>query len=284
VRHVETPDGLDAALAGARAAGQRIALVPTMGFLHEGHLSLVDRARASADAVVVSVFVNPLQFGPSEDLARYPRDLERDASLLAARGVAVLFAPGEAVMYPDGPPAVQVAAHGLEDRLCGAFRPGHFRGVLTVVAKLFHLVRPQIGVFGQKDFQQLVLIRRMVKDLDFPVRIVSGPIVRDADGLALSSRNVYLSPARRAQALRLSQGLRAAQRRHAEGEDDAAVLIATARDVIEAGDGVRLQYLELVEPEGLAPLDRAQDGAVLAVAAHVGSTRLIDNVVLERGR
>jgi pantoate--beta-alanine ligase len=187
---VSTRAELQAALHAARARAHRIALVPTMGYLHEGHLTLADAARQHGDVVVMSIYVNPLQFGPSEDLARYPRDLERDAQLARARGVDIIFAPSDQEMY-DGRPAVTVHAAELSDRLCGKFRPGHFEGVLTVVAKLFNIVQPNVAVFGQKDFQQWVLIRRMVKDLSFDLEIVVAPIVREADGLALSSRNVY---------------------------------------------------------------------------------------------
>jgi pantoate--beta-alanine ligase len=264
----------------ARSAGRRIALVPTMGYLHEGHLSLVDRARALADYVVVSVFVNPLQFGPAEDLARYPRDLERDAALLDARGADLLFAPAVEEMYPAGEPAVQVVPVRLAERLCGASRPGHFTGVLTVVAKLFGIVRPDVAIFGQKDFQQAVLIRRMVRDLDMPVEIDVAPIVREPDGLALSSRNVYLSADERCRALVLSRALAAAADAFGAGTSDAAALLGRVRDMIAAVPCVALEYAELVEPDSLEPVDSARPGHVLVLAARVGSTRLIDNVIL----
>ena len=257
----------------------RIGFVPTMGCLHEGHLSLVDRARARADTVVLSVYVNPLQFGPSEDLARYPRDLERDAALAAARGVDVLFAPDDAEMYPRGTPEVRVAPGPLADRLCGRFRPGHFEGVLTVVAKLFHIVRPDVAVFGQKDYQQAVLVRRMAEDLDFPVAIEVAPTVREPDGLAMSSRNTYLSAAERVRACALFRGLSRAQEAFRQGERRADTLCALVLRTLEEHD-VRPQYVELVHPETLAPLAAAEPGSVLAVAAFVGTTRLIDNVIL----
>jgi pantoate--beta-alanine ligase len=263
----------------ARSEGLRIGFVPTMGFLHEGHLSLVDRAHAATDRVVLSSFVNPLQFGPGEDLERYPRDLPRDAALAEARGVDALFAPSRAEMFALEP-AVIVDAPSLTNRLCGAFRPGHFTGVLTIVAKLFHLVRPDVAVFGQKDYQQLVLIRRMVRDLDMPVEIVAGPIVRESDGLALSSRNVYLSAAERSDAARLHRALVAAQEAFTAGERDAAQLVRTVHDVLGRGPHVRPQYVELVAPDTLDSVLRASPGDVLALAAHVGRTRLIDNHVL----
>jgi pantoate--beta-alanine ligase len=257
----------------------RIGFVPTLGYLHEGHLSLVDRALAVADRVVVSVFVNPLQFGPGEDLANYPRDLERDVQLAGGRGVDLLFAPDTVEMFPSDP-AVFVDAPGLSDRMCGEFRPGHFRGVLTIVARLFHLVRPDVAVFGQKDYQQLTLIRRMVRDLDIPVEIVAGPIVREADGLALSSRNVLLDAAERSQAVLLHAALMAAQAAFATGTRTAGDLIGVARATIARGSRIREQYVELVAPETLDPVTRARGGDVLAIAAHVGRTRLIDNHVL----
>ncbi len=277
---VATREALRASVAEARRKGHRIGFVPTMGYLHEGHLSLIDEARTRADTVVISVFVNPLQFGPQEDLARYPRDLERDAQLVAARGGDILVAPSVEEMYPHGNAAVVVTAPGLADRLCGAFRPGHFQGVLTVVAKLFHLVTPDIAVFGRKDFQQYVLIRRMAADLDFPVEVVAAPIVRDVDGLALSSRNVYLSAAEREDALLLSRSLRAADAEFRAGFTEAARLIAKARATLAAGRTVSLQYVELVDTSSLDAVSQARAGDVLAVAAIVGSTRLIDNIAL----
>jgi pantoate--beta-alanine ligase len=268
------------ALAELRAAGARIGFVPTMGSLHEGHLALCDVARATCDTVVMSIFVNPLQFGPGEDLDRYPRDLERDHELAAARAVDVLFAPGTAEMYPRGAPALRLVAPGMTERLCGAFRPGHFEGVLTVVAKLFNIIGPDVAVFGRKDLQQAALIRRMVADLDMPVRIEVAPIVREADGLAMSSRNVYLGPADRRAARSLSRSLYAAQAAFAAGERDPATLVAAAREILEAEPGVSVQYVELVDPETLDTPDRARAGDAVAVAAYAGATRLIDNHLL----
>ncbi|MCI0435328.1 MAG: pantoate--beta-alanine ligase [Gemmatimonadetes bacterium] len=278
---VVTPDAVAQAVSAARAAGHRIALVPTMGALHEGHLSLIDEARRVSGFVVMSVFVNPLQFGPTEDFASYPRDLENDVGLAAARGADLVFAPGGSIMYPDGEPATYVDAPALAGRLCGAFRPGHFRGVLTVVAKLFHIVAPDVAVFGRKDAQQLVMIRRMVRDLDFPIEIVGAPIVREPDGLALSSRNVYLSPAERADAVLLSRALLAAQTAFRDGERAGDALIARARSVLAAGPAIRPQYVEVVDAASLEPIETAEAGNMVAIAAHVGTTRLIDNLTLE---
>ncbi|MFW6206215.1 MAG: pantoate--beta-alanine ligase [Gemmatimonadota bacterium] len=268
--------------AGTTVAGEAdvVALVPTMGFLHEGHLSLVDRARERAEYVVMSVFVNPTQFGPGEDFERYPRDLDRDAELAEARGVDLLYAPSTEEVYPLGEPVVRVVPGPLAERLCGLSRPGHFQGVLTVVAKLFGMVQPDVAVFGQKDYQQAVLIRRMVRDLDVPVRIETVPIVREEDGLALSSRNAYLSETERARARSLSQGLLAARSVYeGEGVTNADRLKARARGTMRDAD-VEPEYVELVDPETLESLEEARDGAVLAVAARVGDTRLIDNVIL----
>ncbi|HEX8275184.1 MAG TPA: pantoate--beta-alanine ligase [Longimicrobiaceae bacterium] len=274
---VTTRAEVRAAVAEARGAGKRIGLVPTMGYLHEGHLSLVDRARERAECVAMSVFVNPLQFGPAEDLDRYPRDLERDLALAEGRGVDLVFAPSVAEMYPGGEPRVTVVADSsLEDRLCGAARPGHFRGVLTVVAKLFGIFAPDVAVFGQKDLQQALLIRRMVADLDMPPEVDVAPIVREADGLAMSSRNVYLSAEERARALALSRAVEAVRARFAAGETDGGALRDAAWSAL-AVPGVEVEYAEVVDPATLAPVDRAFPGTVCAVAARVGTTRLIDN-------
>ena len=265
--------------AAQRAAARRVALVPTMGHLHEGHLALVDEARRRADAVVLSIFVNPLQFGPSEDLERYPRDLPRDRSLSEARGVDALFVPSVDEMYPPGM-EIRVAAGETAERWEGAARPGHFTGVLTVVAKLFHLVEPEVACFGQKDIQQLTLVRRMLQDLDWPVALAAVPTVRDPDGLALSSRNVYLSPAERADALSLSRGLRSAEAAWRGGERSAAALEGVVRASLGAAPGVGAEYIAVVEPERLRPVERAAPGTIIAIAARVGGTRLIDNVIL----
>lgn len=259
----------------ARAEGVTVGFVPTMGFLHDGHLSLVDRARRSADRVVLSVFVNPTQFGPDEDFEEYPRDLDRDVAMASDRGVDVVFAPGEEEMYPV-PQTIWVEPGELSDRLCGRSRPGHFRGVLTVVAKLFAIVQPEVAVFGRKDYQQGVLVRRMTEELGLPVRVELAPIVRAPDGLAISSRNTYLDEAGREAALSLSRALRDVREAFAAGEEDPERLVERARAVLEAG-GARPEYVALVDPEELTPVGRATSDAVCAIAAHVGSTRLIDN-------
>ncbi|HET7460082.1 MAG TPA: pantoate--beta-alanine ligase [Longimicrobium sp.] len=259
----------------------RIGLVPTMGYLHAGHLSLVERARErGADVVAMSIFVNPLQFGPGEDLDRYPRNLERDLALAAEVGAALVFAPPVAQMYPHGEPRVSILPDDeIGGRLDGGSRPGHFRGVLTVVAKLFGIFTPDVAVFGQKDWQQATLIRRMVADLDIPVEVDVAPIVREADGLAMSSRNVYLSPEERASALALSRSLRTVEALYTGGERDAAVLRAALWGGISA-PGVEPEYAEVADADTLAPVERAARGTLLAVAARVGRTRLIDNALL----
>lgn len=266
-----------------RALQGTLGFVPTMGALHEGHLSLVRCARRECDRTAVSIFVNPLQFGPSEDLDKYPRDFERDYNLLAEQGVDLLFAPSAAEMYPADA-ATYVEVHELSSRLDGLSRPGHFRGVATVVAKLFHIVAPQRAYFGQKDAAQVAVLRRMVRDLNFDLQLVVAPTVREADGLALSSRNIYLSPEERQSALALSRALFAAEQLARAGEHDAAALLGAARTALSASDPalplLRLDYLELVQPDTLEPVSNSAAGALLAVAAYVGNTRLIDNVLL----
>ena len=277
---VRTRAELRDAVAGLRAAGHRIGFVPTMGWLHDGHLSLVAHARARAGASILSIFVNPLQFGPNEDLAAYPRDLDRDRKLAEDAGVDLLFAPDAGTMYPTGEPIVRVVPGPIGDVLDGKYRPGHFDGVLTVVMKLFNLVGPDVAVFGRKDYQQATLIRRMVADLDLPLEIVVAPSVRAEDGLALSSRNGYLSPEQRTQALALYRSLRAGAAAFESGARDAGSILGAARSVLEQEAGARVQYLELVHPDTLEAVERAEAGCVLAVAAFVGRTRLIDNIVL----
>lgn len=263
----------------ARNSGRSVGLVPTMGFLHEGHLSLVDRCRELSDHVVMSVYVNPLQFGPSEDFDRYPRALERDLGLAEERGVDLVFAPDDRELYP-GELTVTVTPRRLADRLCGLSRPGHFEGVLTVVCKLFGIVRPDLGVFGQKDFQQAVLIRKMVTDLDMPVRIEVAPTVREMDGIAMSSRNQYLSAEERRRALSISRGLAGAVRSFRSGERDAAAIRQAVVDTMKAAGGVEVEYVEIVSADELEPIEQADERSVVAVAARVGLTRLIDNAVL----
>jgi len=274
-------DALAEALGEVHRKGLVLGLVPTMGFLHDGHLSLVDLARERSDYLAVSVFVNPLQFGPGEDLDRYPRDLERDLHLLRSRGADLVFAPSTEVMYPSGEPVVTVDPGPGGQLLCGAFRPGHFRGVLTVVARLFGLFRPGFACFGQKDYQQAVLIRRMVWDLEMGTEIVMGPIVRDQDGLAMSSRNVFLSAEERAQAVFLSRALAAVGSAFRDGVREVDALKGVLLDVLKDHPLLRLQYAEVVHPDTLEGLTRATPGAVAAVAAHCGETRLIDNWVLQ---
>ncbi len=277
---VRTRAALTEELERLRPLGETLALVPTMGFLHEGHLSLVDLAGEMGGRVAVSIFVNPLQFGPAEDLSSYPRDEERDLGLLEARGAELVFAPSTEEMYPDGEPRITVSPGALGNRLCGAFRPGHFRGVLTVVARLFGLFRPEVAVFGRKDFQQAVLIRRMVRDLELRVRVETGPIVRERDGLAMSSRNTYLNDDERRDARGLHGALYAARRLYDGGERRADVLLQEVFKVVAEHRQLELQYAELVAPDTLAPLESAQDGSVLALAAFCGTTRLIDNMEL----
>jgi pantoate--beta-alanine ligase len=265
-----------------RDARHSIGLVPTMGFLHEGHLTLVDEAKRRADTVVMTIFVNPLQFGPSEDLARYPRDLPRDRALAVARGVDALFVPPLEVMYPSGS-EVRVIPGPTAERWEGAARPGHFTGVLTVVAKLFHLVEPDLACFGQKDIQQLTLIKRMVRDLDWPIEIVAVPTVREPDGLALSSRNAYLGPEDRRRALILSRALRAAHHAWCEGQTRAEAIEQRMRLELRKTPEVTVEYIAIVDPETLAPATAVSAGTVVAIAGRVGGTRLIDNIVLAKG-
>jgi len=267
---------------GRRAAGERIALVPTMGALHEGHLALVDEARRRAERVVMSLFVNPLQFGPTEDLARYPRDPEGDRALAAGRGVDLLFAPEAAAMYPPDS-EVRVVPGPTAERWEGAARPGHFAGVLTVVAKLFHLVEPDVACFGRKDIQQVVLIRQMVRDLDWPLDLVVVPTVRERDGLALSSRNRYLTSEQRRDALGLSRALGAAHEAWGFGEHRAERIEARIREVLARFPGVRPEYIAITDSATLYPVQMVDGGTVIALAARVGGTRLIDNIILGEG-
>lgn len=279
---IADPDAMRAFSRARRAEGHRVAMVPTMGFFHEGHLRLMDHAAELADQVVVSVFVNRLQFGPNEDFERYPRAIERDREAAVRRGVHCLFVPQRAAMYPTEP-VVRLEPGTLADHLCGPFRPGHFAGVLTVVAKLFHLVEPDVAVFGRKDAQQARLIERMAVDLDFPTRIVVAPIVREADGLALSSRNTYLSASERAAAPALSRALDAAHRAFHEGETRAQRLLDQVRQVIANAPPLELQYAEAVDPQTLQPVNTVGADTLIAVAAFAGATRLIDNAVVGEG-
>jgi pantoate--beta-alanine ligase len=259
--------------------GGSLGFVPTMGALHEGHLSLVRAAREHCDRVAVSIFVNPAQFAPHEDLDQYPRTLERDRELLSQEGVDLLFVPANEEMYPPGS-STWVQVDGLSDKLCGQSRPGHFRGVTTVVAKLLHIVQPDRAFFGQKDAAQVAIIRRMVRDLHLPVEILACPIVREADGLAMSSRNAYLDRQQRNSALVLYRSLIRVQQDFSAGERNAARLIEAGRGTFFAEPSVRLDYFAIVDPQTLDRLAEVDQPALVAVAAFVGTTRLIDNLEL----
>ena len=262
-----------------RARGMTIGFVPTMGALPDGHLSLVRRARSENKIVVLSIFVNPLQFGPREDYAQYPRPFHHDCRLARAAGVDVIFAPRAAAMYPQGH-ATAIEVQGLTETLCGRFRPGHFRGVATIVHKLLNIVQPHRAYFGQKDAQQAAVIRRMVRDLDLPVVVRVLPIVREPDGLAMSSRNAYLSTEERASAVRLYRALQTLRQAIRDGARNAAALRRRAFTMLRQGGGVRPEYVELVDADELRPLARLRGTVLIAVAAWVGRTRLIDNVVV----
>jgi len=264
-----------------RQAGKRVAFVPTMGFLHQGHLSLLEEGRRRGDLLVLSIFVNPTQFGQGEDFEQYPRNLEQDRALAEQAAVDILFAPDAQQMYPPGY-ASFVAVERLSEPLCGASRPGHFRGVCTVVNKLFNIVQPRVALFGCKDFQQLAVIRRMVLDLNLPVEVVGMPIVRESDGLALSSRNVYLTPEQRRQGLVLSAVLRQTAERARGGERDARTLLAAARRRIEALSEARIDYIQICHQSTLEEVESVDEDAVMLLAVYFGQTRLIDNSTLLR--
>ena len=279
MREVASSAELRAATDAARSSGAGVGFVPTMGALHAGHRSLLTRARTENDLVVASIFVNPLQFGPSEDLAGYPRDREADLAVLAAEGTDLAFLPAEGEVWP-APPEVRLQVGALADRLEGLARPGHLDGVATVVAKLLHLAGPSRAYFGQKDAQQLAVVRRMVEDLAFPNEIVACPTVREPDGLAVSSRNAYLSAAERERATALYRALSAGRAAFQAGQRDPAAVEAAARDLLEDVPGVEPDYVALVEEATFEPAKQAELGQVLATAARVGRTRLIDNVIL----
>lgn len=267
-------------VAKARAEGKRIGFVPTMGALHEGHAALIRRSVAECDFTAVSIFVNKLQFGAGEDFDKYPRTLDSDAAICKDVGADLVFAPSHDEMYPHEPRAF-VEVEGLTEGLCGRFRPGHFRGVTTVVAKLFHIVGPDVAYFGEKDAQQLYVIRRMVRDLDFPLEIRGVPTVREADGLAMSSRNRYLAPAERAAAPALYRGLSRARELMAQGERDAERVREAVRAEIAREPLMREQYVEVVDVDQLKPLAVIEDKALVAAAVYLGETRLIDNVMFD---
>ncbi len=276
MRQIESIREMQEWSAGQRLAGKRLALVPTMGYLHEGHLSLVDEARRRADLVAMSIFVNPTQFGPNEDFEKYPRDLPRDRALAESRGVDVLFVPAAAEMYPPGDQTAVTVAQ-LSRGLCGAFRPGHFRGVATVVAKLFLIAQPHVAVFGEKDYQQLKILQRMVRDLHMPVEVVGLPTLREKEGLAMSSRNAYLSEAERMEALNISRAIAAARDAAQSGERRTAALRERALAVLAEGKNTVVQYLEIVDAETLEPAEVLDRPARLILAVYLNGKRLIDN-------
>ncbi len=282
---IQTVAAMQAHAEARRREGRRLALVPTMGALHEGHLALVREARRQADHVTVSIFVNPTQFGPSEDYARYPRQLARDVAVLEALGVDVVFAPLVAEMYPEGAEAnlTWVYVERLDAHLCGRYRPGHFRGVTTVVAKLFNICKPHVAVFGLKDAQQFQIIRRMVRDLHYDIELIGVPTVRDEDGLALSSRNAYLTPQERSQAVVLSQAIAAAEQAIKQGEQRVEAIVEAMRQTLARAPLARVQYTEVVDAETLQPIDRIVPGqqVLIGVAVFLGQTRLIDSAFVQ---
>jgi pantoate--beta-alanine ligase len=279
---IRTPREMSARADAWRRTGRRIAFVPTMGYLHRGHVKLLEEGRLRGDLLVLSIFVNPAQFGPKEDLARYPRDLEGDLAKAATAGTDVVYFPEAGEMYPPGY-QTYVEVTDLQQGLCGEQRPGHFRGVATVVAKLFCAVKPHVAIFGKKDYQQLQVIRRMTRDLDMDIEIVGIPTVREPDGLAMSSRNSYLSPDERARATCLHRALAATREAAGRGERDAATLCALATSIIDAGGPNRIDYVEIRDASTLEPVARVEGHAVMALAVFFGATRLIDNVVIQAG-
>lgn len=281
MRIITTILKMKAASEAFKSAGKTVGFVPTMGFLHEGHLSLVRESLKRCGATVVSIFVNPTQFGPKEDFTSYPRDVGRDRDILKKEGVDILFQPEAGEMYPEGY-GTYVEVAGLQDRLCGRSRPGHFRGVATVVLKLFEIVKPDIAFFGRKDAQQAILLQRMVDDLNLDVKLAVMPTVRDADGLALSSRNAHLSSEERRAALILSAGLREAEKMIGRGERNAAAVISRIKEVIGAEPPARIDYMEIVDPRTLDSLEEILNDALIALAVFVGKTRLIDNLVVKK--
>ena len=280
VKVIEDIAGMRSYVSGIKARGDTIGLVPTMGYLHEGHLSLMRKARELSDHVVISIFVNPTQFGPNEDLDRYPRDFERDMDLASSVGVECIFHPRSQDIYPKGY-ATYIHVEGLSSVLCGVSRPTHFRGVATVVAKLFNIVEPDIAVFGEKDYQQLVIIRRMVADLNMKVKIVGHPIVREKDGLAMSSRNRYLSQQERKKATVLSRALKRAEDMFNNGERDVSAIRDALVKMIMGEDDCNIDYVEIVDADDLSRLRTIDRKAVIALAVNIGKARLIDNTILD---
>ncbi|MGH9516618.1 MAG: pantoate--beta-alanine ligase [Terriglobales bacterium] len=280
---IKTIDEMRELRKAARKAGKRLGLVPTMGALHAGHLSLVHAARDKSDIVAASIFVNPTQFGPNEDFAKYPRNLENDCALLELDHVDAVFLPSVEDMYSPGG-VTWVTVEGMSERLCGKSRPGHFRGVTTVVAKLFHIIEPDIAFFGQKDAAQVAIIRRMVRDLNMPVEIEVGAIVRESDGLALSSRNAYLDAQERKSALVLHRSLLRTQKLFKNGERDSPKILAAGKEEFAKEPSARLDYFEIVDPDSLEPISTISDRALIATAAFIGNTRLIDNIIVDPRR
>ena len=276
---ISDPQEMTQTVLADKRARKTVGCVPTMGALHDGHLSLIRAARRDCDLVVVTIFVNPTQFGPAEDLDDYPRSIEEDLAACEREGTDYVFAPSDDAMYPKGA-ATWVTVEGVTEGLCGASRPGHFRGVTTVVAKLFNIVQPDKAYFGEKDYQQLTAIRNMAVDLNFPVEIVPMPIVREPDGLAISSRNKYLSAEERRDALALQRSLELARTRLADGERSAHVVVAKMRALIDEASSARIDYVAVVDAETLEPVERIEGTVLVAVAVYIGSTRLIDNTVV----
>lgn len=270
---------MQARAGSSRRQGKRIGLIPTMGFLHEGHLSLLDIARDNSDIVVMSIFVNPTQFAPNEDLESYPRDFERDERLARERGCDIVFYPVKKEIYPK-PYRTFISVEEISSRLCGASRPDHFRGVTTIVAKLFNIVKPHVAVFGQKDAQQALIIKQMVRDLNLDAEILIGPIVREPDGLAMSSRNAYLSETERKDALVLNQALAHAKQRIESGERSAAIIRDETTELITSAPSARIDYVEIVDTTELMPVDTLNGGELIAIAVWIGKTRLIDNLII----
>jgi pantoate--beta-alanine ligase len=278
---IREPRAMQGLADSLRSQGKRIALVPTMGYLHEGHVSLMEEGRKRADTLVVSVFVNPTQFGPQEDLDAYPRDFERDRERMEAVGVDTVFYPTDGGMYGDGY-QTYVTVEEVTQKLCGRSRPDHFRGVATVVTKLFNIVKPHVALFGEKDFQQLVVIRRMVEDLNLDIEIVGCPIVRDPDGLAMSSRNKYLNSDERTEALAIKKALERAQELYRNGETRAQVLVEEASQVLGNHSRIRTDYVSICDAHTLTEVEDVEGGTVMAIAAFLGKTRLIDNCLFPR--
>jgi len=272
-------DAMKSAVKALKSKGEIIGFVPTMGYLHEGHLSLVRESIKKADCTVISIFVNPTQFGPTEDFKDYPRDMKRDSEILEKEGATYLFVPEAEVMFPEGY-KTYVEVHGLQERLCGRSRPGHFRGVCTVVLKLFNIVNPDISFFGQKDAQQAAILKKMIQDLNLGVKIEVLPVIREADGLALSSRNAYLKPEERKSALVLSKSLRDAHGMIENGERDSGIIISRMREIISQEPLAKIDYLDVVDMDNLNALTRIEKKALIALAVFIGKVRLIDNIIV----